>query len=69
MAALKINVQPFTTPNFVLARMPPRLKQDGFAEAPKWALSEIDADVLSILCDDFRAEIFRKARKPDPKVR
>jgi hypothetical protein len=33
---------------------------------PKWSLKEVDAETLAKMCDDFRAEIFRKAEKPDP---
>jgi hypothetical protein len=33
---------------------------------PKWSLKEVDAETLAKMCDDFRAEIFRKAGKPDP---
>ena len=64
---MKVDLLGFTTPNFVIQKMPPRPKQDGLVEAPKYALSEIPAEELSSLCDHFRAEIFRKAGKPDPK--
>lgn len=66
MSHMKLKLQPFSTPNFVLAQMPARLRQDGIVEGPKWALSEVDADVLAELCDDFRAEVFGKAGKTDP---
>ena len=66
MSDMKIDVQPWQTPNYVIGKMPSRPRQDGFIEGPKWALSEVDADVLAKLCDQFRAEVFRKAGKPDP---
>jgi hypothetical protein len=63
---MKIELNPWTTPNFVTAKMPPRPRQEGFREGPKWALAEVDASDLAQLCDQFRAEIFRKAGKSDP---
>jgi len=65
---MKIDLQPFTTPNYVIGKLPPRPRQEGFHEGPKWKLCEVDADVLAQLCDDFRAEVFQKAGKPDPAV-
>jgi len=64
---MNIKLKPFNTPNFVLAEMPPRPRQEGFRDGPSWALKEVDTETLSRLCDDFRAEVFRKAEKADPK--
>jgi len=57
------------TPNFVLGIMPAQKRQDGFNPdaAPKWALKDVDAETLSMLCDAYRAEIFHKAGKNDPQ--
>lgn len=63
-----VKLQPWQTPNYVLAKMPPRPRQEGFIELPKWHVRELDADVLSNLCDQFRAEIFRKAGISDPRT-
>ncbi len=63
---MKIELLGFMTPNFVIQKMPARPRQAGIVESPKYALSEIPVDDLSALCDDFRAEIFRKAGKADP---
>ena len=68
MADMLIGVQPWMTPNYVIGKMPPRPRQEGFHEGPKWALSEVEADVLAALCDQFRAEVFEKAGKPDPAL-
>jgi hypothetical protein len=67
MPSMKINLVPFATPNFVSVQMPPRPKQDGFIASPTFALAELDHETLSTLCDEFRAEVFRKAGKTDPK--
>ncbi|CAB4187212.1 hypothetical protein UFOVP1601_10 [uncultured Caudovirales phage] len=63
---MTIELQPWIVPNFVIGKMPPRPKQDGIQEAPKWHLSEVDASDLARMCDAFRAEVFAKAGKPDP---
>ena len=65
---IKIEVQPWDTPNFVLGKMPAQERQDGFNPdaAPKWALKDVDVETLSMLCDAYRADIFHKAGKNDP---
>lgn len=65
---MNIELQPWQTPNFVIGVISARSRQEGFKPdtAPKWALKEVDAETLAKMCDDFRAEIFRKANKPDP---
>lgn len=63
---MKVELQPWMTPNYVLGKMPPRPRSEGYTDFPKWPLSEIDALILSKMCDDFRAEIFKKAGKADP---
>lgn len=66
MPTMELKLRSFKTPNFVLTEMPPRPRQEGFDQGPKFALKEVDADKLVDLCDQFRAEIFEKAEKPDP---
>jgi hypothetical protein len=63
---MKIELLEFTVPNFVIQKMPPRPRQEGFHEAPKYPLSEVPAEDLASLCDHFRAQVFAKAGKPDP---
>lgn len=66
---MQVDVMAWTTPNFVRLKMPPGQRQDGWNDAPGIPLGEINADVLSMLCDDFRAEVFKKAGKVDPQAR
>lgn len=68
MAEMKIELLPFQVPNFVIQKMPARPKQDGVVESPKFALADVDPVTLGNLCDEFRAEVFRKAGKADPDV-
>lgn len=67
-ATLNIELQPFTTPNFVRAVMPLGKREDGFKEAPCYPLSDLDSFTLHKLCEDFRDEVFRKAGKEQPAV-
>lgn len=60
-----VKLQPMTVPNFVLAES--RIFE-GFTESPKFSLRELPADTLSALCDRFRADVFRKAGKADPRA-
>lgn len=68
MNVMRVRLLPFSTPNYVIAASEPVMRQDGFKEAPKWPLSELDAETLAAMCDDFRAAIFKKAGKPDPQT-
>lgn len=68
MAQMKLDIQPWQTPNYVIVKMPPRARQDGMIEAPKWELKDVDSETLSKLCDDFRRDVFLKAERVDPKA-
>lgn len=69
MIKTSIELQPFSTPNFVSIKpFHVGQKQDGFAESPKYPLSDLDPETLSDLCDQFRKDIFSKAQKIDPKT-
>ena len=63
---MKIKLRPFTVPNFVGWELPARSRQDGLRAEPAFPLADIDAGTLASMCDDFRASVFRKARKIDP---
>ena len=63
---IKITLEPFIVPNFVIARDRPTLRQEGITEARKYALAELDAETLERLCDDFTKSVFEKAGKRRP---
>lgn len=65
---IPLRLRPFTTPNFVMAEMPPRPKQEGVKELPSFALHELSVETLDELCGQFRAEVFAKAGKKDPRL-
>lgn len=65
---MKIELQRWLTPNYVIG-MPNATKRDkGYNpdSAPKWHISDVDAETLAEQCDKFRAEVFEKAGKEDP---
>ena len=64
-----IKLQPFRVPNFVLTDPKIGKREDGFYEKPKYALNELDAATLDLLCEQFREDVFRKAGKMDTKAR
>lgn len=64
---MNIKLKPFGTPSFAILIMPAGKRQDGFTPTDGIPLREIDAEELSDMCDAFRAEIFKKAGKPDPE--
>ena len=64
---IKLKLQPFQVPNYVITESNPRLKQDGFVESPSFHLSQLDEEILSELCDQFRKDVFANAEKVDPK--
>ncbi len=63
---VKPKSQPMNVPNFVIAQMPPRERQEGMVQSPKFHLRELEAEVLAELCDEFRTNVFAKAEKTDP---
>ncbi len=64
---MTIELQPFITPNYVIAVSKEGLKQNGVVENPKWHINELDEETLSEMCDQFRHDIFTKACKVDPR--
>ena len=65
---MKVRLQPFQTPNYVISESKQGLRQDGIVESPKWHIKEVDEKTLSEMCDQFRKDIFEKAGKRDPNI-
>ncbi len=64
----KVELRPFTVPSYVIQVVVPRLRQDGWREAPKFHLSEIDRDTLIDMCAEFQAAVLKKAEQPDLRL-
>lgn len=67
-ATLQVELQPFKTPNFVRAVVPPGKREDGFGDTPCYPLRDLDPMTLDKMCDAFRDEVFRKAGKGRPPI-
>ena len=67
---MEIKLKSWIVPNFVIGKMPKTLRQDEFKpdNDPKWALADVEEEILSDQCDRFRAEVFEKAGKKDPRT-
>ena len=66
ISTITVKLKPFSVPNFVVGEVPYHSRQDGLQEAPKYHLSELSAETLSEMCDEFRRSVFEKAKKDDP---
>lgn len=64
-ADIKIELKPFTVPNYVLEPVP-REDGTGTNDVPR-PLKELDVGAIARMCDDFRASIFKQAGKCDPR--
>ena len=68
---MEIELKPWQTPNFVVPIVPtvPAQRQDGFnpnVNSNAISLENVPVEILSEMCDKFRSEIFKKAKKKDP---
>ena len=63
MLNTKIKLVPFRVPSYVIIERPVRPRQDGYLEVPRFHISELDDDTLTQLCDEFKSNVFKKARE------
>ena len=63
---LEIDIKPFDVPGKVIVEQPTRQRQDGFNPLPTLPLSDLEAEVLLKMCDDFKEEVFKLAKKMPP---
>ncbi len=66
---IRVKLQPFSVPNYVLAEPSAFMGKEGFNGVPKWELRDVDSQTLSDLCDQYRKDIFTKAGKADPRAK
>ena len=64
--SFQVKVKNFSTPNFVLVEF---VREDNRREQSSISIKRIDANALSLLCDEFRREVFEKAEKEDPRLK
>ncbi len=66
-ANVEVTIHPFVVPFLVRRIGNTAATGDPDAEAA-FELTTIDAETLSALCDQFRVDVFKQARKQDPKL-
>lgn len=66
-ATIDVTLEPFSIPFFV--RRNPKSAVPGDDNSAAFPLSDVDANALSALCDQFRADVFKKAGKTDPRLK
>lgn len=64
-ASIVLPLRPFNIPNFVVAEFSGR---EVAVDAKGIPLSELDANALSEMCDEFREGVFKKAGTADPRA-
>jgi hypothetical protein len=60
---IRVEVQDFHVPDHVRPVSEVGRRQDGFNIPPLIQLGALDDDALSSLCDQFRVDVFAKARR------
>lgn len=63
-AKIEVELRPWMTPNFACSVAP-----ENTVEAASIPLKDLDAATLGRLCDEFRVDVFKKAGKPDPRLK
>lgn len=64
---IELNLKPFLVPSYVDVVQEPKLREDGFSpEIPKFALGDLDSTALNQMCEEFTANVFKKAGKTRP---
>lgn len=64
---MEVKLRPWLTPNYVKLELPPAKREDGFAATEGIHICNLSAEDLSAQCDRFRADVFDKAGKVDPR--
>lgn len=65
---ITLELQPFDVPTCVNRISKPGLRQDGFKPVESYPLSELDAETLDVMCDEFRASVFKIAGVHDDRI-
>lgn len=66
---MKVKLVAWSVPNYVTAEKLPGRKHDSFGNTgSQWDLTEVDEETLSDMCDQFRKDVFTRAKKIDPRT-
>ncbi len=63
---MQMDLVPFTVPDEVEIKLPVKERQEGYVGHPSLLLSDLPAEMLVALCDQFRRDVFDRAKKTDP---
>ena len=66
---IKLKLQDWTVPNFVILESRLNERQNGFTPNPGIPIKDLDEEILDELCNNFRRKVFEKAGKNDPHVK
>jgi hypothetical protein len=62
MSEMKVKLQPFTVPNFIIQDTEAGSRSDGFREKPKHALHEVPINILRDMCEEFTNSVLEKGK-------
>lgn len=68
-AVISYKLKPFQTPNFATVEQSPRPKQEGVQALPSIPINELSDESLDNLVNQWRAEVYLKAKKSLPELR
>lgn len=66
MASIKLELGPWTPPNFVRVTAPAGTRQDGINELPSVAVKDLTQEVFNGLAEEWLVALYREAGKPMP---
>jgi len=63
-ATILFKLAPITVPNYIFVEKNTEIE---ITPITSLRLQDLDAELLSALCDEFRTNVFKKAEKIDPR--
>jgi len=60
MSSIKIELKPFTVPNFVIGADKTSSRQNDWTESSLYPLSEVDEEPLNDMFNEFKDAVFKK---------
>lgn len=63
---IEVELKPFRVPDFAQIDSSQKLNQEGFTPMEYYPLSELTAEALESMCEEFTKSVFEKAGKSMP---
>jgi hypothetical protein len=67
VSEIKLKLRPWMAPNFAVPESPPGRREDGVRFEAGIHVRDLPVETLAEMADEWRAELFRKAGKKDPR--